>query len=150
MVVLVVVAHRVRVIGQLPRQPVRHRLVRRALHAGVEGDPGLGQSRPGPAADAAADQRLHPVGRQKARQRPVAAAVGIHHPAGRHGTVFDLIELELSGVPKMLEHLAVLIGYRENHVATPHFQNRARSPILVLYPSFSPVSSRRHLRMELF
>ena len=117
--VVVVGADRVRVVLELTGQQGLHLGVRAAGGAGKEPDAGLRQGIPGAAADAAADQRVYPVGLQKAGQGPVAAAAGAHHLAGGHFAAVDLIELELFRVAKVLEHLAVVVGYRDFHERQP-------------------------------
>ena len=77
-VVLVVGAGGVRVIGQRAGQQRFGLCVRRAARAGVQRNARLGQRCARPAADAAADQRVHAVRFEKHRQRPVAAAVCVH------------------------------------------------------------------------
>lgn len=66
---VVVAAHCIRVIGQSACQQVGHRLVRRPRYAGIELDLRLGQGCSGPAADAAADQRLD----ARSRRNPASA-----------------------------------------------------------------------------
>ena len=111
----VVGTHRVRVVGQAPRQQGGHRPVGVPRRAGVESDARLGQSVSGAAADAAADEGLHAVLPQEARQGPVAAAVGVHHPAGDHRAVFHVVELELLRVAEVLEYLTVFISDCDFH-----------------------------------
>jgi len=53
---------------------------------------------------------------QEARQRAVAAAIGIDHFGGDDPVAVDLIDLELLGVAKVLEDLAVCIGNCNFHV----------------------------------
>ena len=77
--VVVVGADGVGVVAQPAGQQGLHLGVGAAGGAGVELDAGLGQGVPGPAADAAADQGVHLMRLQEARQGPVAAAVGVHH-----------------------------------------------------------------------
>ena len=55
------------------------------------------------------------LGLQKARQGPVAGAVGIHHLRGGHPALLGLINFELGRVAEVLEHLAVFIGYCDFH-----------------------------------
>jgi len=68
------------------------------------------------AADAAADERVHAVLHQEARQRAVAAAIGVDHFGGDDPVTVDLIDLELLGVAKVLEDLAVFVGNCNFHV----------------------------------
>ena len=73
----VMAAKDVRLEHQLARQQSFHRLVRTAIDPAVQGDPRLGQSRLGAAANTAADQGVHALSLQEARQRPVTGAVGV-------------------------------------------------------------------------
>ena len=78
-VMLMMAAHGVRIVRQLPGQQGGHCLVRVAGHAGVELDAGLSQGRAGAAANAATDKCVHMMGGQEPGQSTVAAAVGVHH-----------------------------------------------------------------------
>ena len=100
---------------QSARQQLRHPLVRVAGAAGVQPDARFRQRHLGAAADAAADQGIHLVCLQEARQGPVAAAVGVHHLGGDDRAVLHVIELELCRVTEVLEHLAVFIGDCDFH-----------------------------------
>ena len=113
---VVVAALGVGVKGQLARQQVGHLAVRITGDAGVELNARLGQSGAGAAADAAADQGVHPVALEKTGQSAVAAADGTDHLGGDYLSVLDLIELKLFTVAEVLEHLAVFIGYCKFHV----------------------------------
>ena len=112
---MVVGALGVRVVGERPLQQGRHALVRPAGYAGVELDAGLRQGGAGPGADAAADQGVHPVALEEARQGAVAAAHGADHLGGGHRAVRRVVQLELLTVAEVLKHLAVFIGYRDFH-----------------------------------
>ena len=59
------------------------------------------------------------MGGQEPGQSTVAAAVGVHHAAGGDGAAVHLKELELTGMPEVLEHLAVFISNCENQKDTP-------------------------------
>ena len=83
--------------------------------SGVQLDAGLGQGHLGTASDAAADEAVHAVGCQEARQSAVAAAVGVHHLGGDHGAVFHVVEFELGRVAEVLEDLSVFIGNCDFH-----------------------------------
>ena len=97
---VVVAAHCIRVIGQSACQQVGHRLVRRPRYAGIELDLRLGQGCSGPAADAAADQRLDAPLTQESSQRPVAAAGIIHHLTARAAPSYTSPILNRSVCPK--------------------------------------------------
>ena len=83
-----------------------HRCVRFAADAAVELDTGLRQCHLGTAADTAADQGIHALLHQKARQYAVPTAVGIHDLCTDNLAFRDLIELKLRGVTKVLENLS--------------------------------------------
>ena len=70
-------------------------------------------------ANAAADQGIHPLGLQKARQGTVAGTVGIHHLGRGHLAVLHLINFKLGCVAEVLEHLAVFVSNCENQKDTP-------------------------------
>lgn len=128
---VVVAALGVGVKGQLALQQIGHFAVRIAGDAGVELDTRLGQRGAGTAADTAADQSVHTVPLEEARQSAVAAAHGADHLGGDHLAVLDLIELKLFTVAEVLEHLAVFVGYCEFHHQhltgiVPHFSKNAR------------------------
>ena len=102
-------------IYQRAGQQIGDALVGVAGAARVELDAGLGQGRLGAGADAAADQAVHAVGCQKARQGAVAAAVGGHHLGIRQSAVHDVIDLELFRVAEVAVHIAVFIGDCDFH-----------------------------------
>ena len=85
-------------------------VLRFAADAAVELDTGLRQCHLGTAADAAADQGIHALLHQEARQRAVAAAVGVHHFLPDDLAVRHFIDLELLRVAEVLENLTVFIG----------------------------------------
>ena len=93
------------------------------LNARINLDACLGQGHLSSAANAAADQSLHLMLFEKNRQSAVTGAAGIHHSALISLTLFHLIHLELLGFAKVLEHLAVFIGYRDFHGKSPPFCN---------------------------
>ena len=83
-----------------------HRRVRLAADAAVEPDARLCQRRLRATADTAADQGIHALLHQKARQYAVPTAVGIHDLCTDNLAFRDLIELKLRGVTKVLENLS--------------------------------------------
>lgn len=91
------------------------RLIRIPLNAGINLDACLGQSHLSSAADAAADQGLHLMLFEKNCQSAVSGAAGVYYSALAGLAVFHLIHLELLGFAKVLEHLAVFIGYCDFH-----------------------------------
>ena len=94
------------------------------LNTGIDLDACLGQGYLSSAANAAADQSLHLMLFEKNRQSAVTGAAGIHHSALISLAAFHLIHLELLGFAKVLEHLAVFIGYCDFHgESSPPFCN---------------------------
>ena len=108
-------AQHVRQENQPARQQILHGLVGAAGDPAVQLDARLGQGCFGAAANAAADEGVHALGLQKARQGPVAGAVGIHYLRGKHPALLSLINFELGRVAEVLEHLAVFIGHCDFH-----------------------------------
>lgn len=53
----------------------------------------------------------------------MAAAVGIHHYRMGYLAIFYSIQLKLSGVTKMLEHLTVFISYCDFHLLSSFLLN---------------------------
>ena len=81
----------------------------------VQGNACCCQRHLGTAADAAADQCVCIQCGQHTGQGTVAAAVGIHHLRGYNFSILDIINLELSGMAKVLEDHTVFISYRNSH-----------------------------------
>ena len=108
--VIVVVAPDIGVVAERPRQQCVYRRVRLAADAAVEPDARLCQRRLRATADTAADQGIHALLHQKARQYAVPTAVGIHDLCTDNLAFRDLIELKLRGVTKVLENLSPPIG----------------------------------------
>ena len=79
-VVLMMTALDIRIIRKRTGQESCDRVVRAALYSAKQADIRLRQRRLCAAADAAADQGIHALCRKEARQRAVAAAVGIYDP----------------------------------------------------------------------
>lgn len=107
----VVVTADVGVIAQVAGQQRVYRGVGVPAHTAVEADAGPGQGDLCAAADAPADQRIHAALHQKAGQRPVAAAVGVHDLRPADLSVGDLIDLKGLGVAKVLKDLSVFISH---------------------------------------
>lgn len=106
---VMMVAMHVGIKGKRSRQQGRYGFVRRALHAAVQRDAGLGQGHLRAAADAAADQRIDALGLQKSSQRAVAAAHRIDDFRVDDCAVFYFVNLKLFCVAEMLENLALFI-----------------------------------------
>lgn len=111
----VVVTVDVGVIAQVAGQQRVHRGVGVPAHTAVEADADPGQGDLCAAADAPADQRIHAALHQKAGQRPVAAAVGVHDLRPADLSVGDLIDLKGLGVAKVLKDLSVFISHCDFH-----------------------------------
>ena len=108
-------AYGIRVEGEGAGEKSLHGGVGRGGDTGVELNAGLGQGGPGAAADAAADESVHAPLRQEPGQGPVAAALGVMDLGGDHLVLRHVVDLELSAVAEMLEHLAVLVSDRDLH-----------------------------------
>ena len=107
---VVVVAVNIGIIAQISAEQCVHRCVSVSADTAVELDARFGQRCLRSAADAAADQRIHAVLHQKARQRAVTAAVGINNFRMNDLAIRSFIKLKLLGVAEMLENLTVFIG----------------------------------------
>lgn len=114
-VLTVVIAHHIGVIGQGSGGQCFRRRIRITVHAAIQLDTCRRQCRLGTAADTAADQRVHMQRAQNARQRAVAAAVGIHHFRGNDVAVFHIVDLELLRVAKVLKNFSVFVSDRNSH-----------------------------------
>ena len=117
---VVMVAVGVAAVAERARQQGLHRRVRAALHACVELYARLGQGHARAAAQAAADEGVHAVGAQEAGQGPVAKAARGQDGAVDDLAVLDVVELELLGVAKVLEHAAVFVSDCYFHVCYLH------------------------------
>ena len=107
LVVVVVGAVDVRVEDQLSGQIVGHSGVCGAGKASEQLDAGLHQRHLRPGADAAAEQDVCAMLYEKARQCAVALTIRRDDLGTQELAVFGLIELELCGAAKVLEHLTV-------------------------------------------
>ena len=91
------------------------RRVRRAVHPAVQADARRGQRRLGPAADAAADQGIHPPGLQQSGQSAVSLPVCAQHPGFGDAAILHGVQFELFGAAEMLEDAAVFVSYCDFH-----------------------------------
>ena len=114
-VVGMMIAMRIRVVFQRPGGKGPCRGIRRALDTGVEFDSRIGQRHPGAHADAAADQSVHFGRVQETGQRAVAAAVGVDDLFSHDGSILGIVQLELRGMPEMLEHFSVFVSDCDSH-----------------------------------
>ena len=115
LVVVVVGAVDVRVEDQLPGQIVGHGGGCIAGKAAEQLDAGLHQRHLRPGADAAAEQDVCAMLYENARQCAMALSIRRDDLGAQELAVFGLIELELCGAAKVLEHLAVFIGDCDFH-----------------------------------
>lgn len=113
--VVVVVAMGVGVKAELSGQIVCNCRVCRAADPAKQLDACLCKGVLCPGADAAAEHRIGIVLGQKAHQCTVALPVGGNDLAGRHLSVFDLVELELCRVAEVLEYHTVFIRNCDFH-----------------------------------
>ena len=116
-VIMMMTALRVGIVVQASGQKRRHRFIRISLHAGIQTDPRVVQRHPRAHSDPAADQRLHAVRLQEARQRSVSATLCADHRFLRHLSILCLIQLEALTMSEMLKNLSVFIGYRNFHLS---------------------------------
>ena len=114
--VVVVIAADIRIVAEISGQQRMDSRVGITADTAEEPDARLCQRLLRAAADAAADERVHTVLHQEASQRTMAAAVGIDHFGSDDPVAVDLIDLELLGVAKVLEDLAVCVGNCNFHV----------------------------------
>ena len=112
---VMVVAVDIGIIAEVSDQQRRDRRVRLTADAAVELDARLCQRGLRAAADAAADQSVHAALHEEARQRAMAAAVGVDHLCADDLAVRYVVELELRRVAKVLEDHAVFIGNCDFH-----------------------------------
>ena len=106
----VVVAADIGIIIQIARQECFHSIVSVTGNAAIELDASLSQSHLCTAADATADQNINTAAKQEACQSAVTAAVGIHDLGGNNAAVFDIVDLKLLGMTKMLENQLVCVS----------------------------------------
>ena len=104
-----------RIIAQRAVQQRHHRRIRISEYASKQADASLGQRLLGSRSNPAANQGIHTLLLQEARQSPVARAGRICELRFRNTIILDMENLELSGMSKMLKNSAVLIGYCDNH-----------------------------------
>ena len=119
MVVIMIVVMMIAVGGAILREHAGDQLgngfVRGTGDAGVELDVRVIQRDLRAHADAAADQRVNAQFFEQTSQRAVAAA-GDGDDRAAHFAVVDLVDLELLGVAKVLEDLAVFVGDCDFHM----------------------------------
>ena len=113
---VVMVAVDVRIIQQLAFDQRLHCFICAALDAAEQLDASLCQCVLCACADAAADQRVNAALCKQPCKCAMSAAVGADDLGRDDLTVLNVIQLELSGVAKMLEDVAVFISYCDSHI----------------------------------
>ena len=88
-----------------------------ARATGIDGDPSLVQRVDGTATDAAADERVDAALRQDTREGTVPGTVGAHDLRGDDLALLHVIDIELLGLAKLLEDVAVIVRDRNPHDA---------------------------------
>ena len=115
MIVIVVSATGAGIVIQLTCQEVRYDLIAITTDTAVNCNIRFSKGHSGATADTAADEGIHTQRLQKASQRTVAVAAGIHHLRGYHLAVFYIVNFEIGSMAKVLEHQACLISNRNFH-----------------------------------
>ena len=119
--VVVVVTMGVGVKAELSGQIICYCRVCRAADPAEQLDACLHQCYLRTGADAAAEHNFCAMLYEKARQCAVALTIRRDDLGAQELAVFGLIELELCGAAKVLEHLAVVVWDREFHVGILQF-----------------------------
>ena len=124
MLMVVVVTVHVRVIAELSAHIGPDGLVRRTGNAAKQLYSRICKRRLCTCADASAYERVHTVLPEEPGQCAVAAALCIHDLLGSNRAVFNVIELELLRVAKVLEYRTVFISYCNTHdiLSFPNFR----------------------------
>ena len=112
----VMAAYRIRVIIQSPSKKLFYLLVRIAGAPRIQVDSCLRQRRARTAANTAADQHIDPAAKQKARKSAVPLSVSVYNLSIHNLLIFYMVYLEFLRMPKMLEHLSVLISHCNLHL----------------------------------
>lgn len=115
MIVAVMIAVDIRIILQAVRQKRLYRFIRSTGHTAVKFDPCLSESLLCPSPNATANQHIHLPFRQKTRQSAVAAARRVHHLFIGNLSILCVVDLDLTGMSKMLKYHSILIRYRNSH-----------------------------------
>ena len=111
----VMAAVRIGVKDKMTGQIVRHSCVCIAGNAAKQLNPGLCKSVLRTGTNTAAENDIYTVLNKEAHQCTMALPIGRNDLAGRKLTVFDVIDLELCGVAKVLEHLTVFVRNCDFH-----------------------------------
>ena len=119
----VVAAVYVRIVSKSPCKKCQNRFVRVSGNAAVQLDASLCQGILCASADSAADQSIHTVLPQKSCQSAVAAAVGVYDFRRSDLSIFDVIDLKLGSVSKVLKNLSIFISNCNFHCKIHSFLN---------------------------
>ncbi len=111
----VVVTSGVGIIGERSFRKSLCGVIRRALDSGIEHDSHIRKRCLGSHADPAADQSVCFYCLQETRKGAVSVPVGINNLLIHDLSIFDVIQLELFGVAKVLEDLSVFICNCNSH-----------------------------------
>ena len=106
LMMVMVIAMYIRIISQIACKQCVHRIISTSADTAEKTNACLRKCILCTAADTAADQGIHALLHQKARQYAVPTAVGIHDLCTDNLAFRDLIELKLRGVTKVLENLS--------------------------------------------
>ena len=109
---------------------IRNNAVSCAGNAAKQLNPGLCKSVLRTGTNTAAENDIYTVLNKKAHQCTMALPIGRNDLAGRKLTVFDVINLELCGVAKVLVYLTVFIRNCDLHTKNSSLCTRFSFPIL--------------------
>lgn len=112
---IVMITMYIRIEIQPSRKQSADCLVRTAADAAVQFDTDFCQRGLCAASNAAADQNIHMAAAQKASQCPMSASMSIYNLRAFDFFLFNIIDLELCRMAKMLKHLSIFIGYCNSH-----------------------------------
>lgn len=106
----VVIAGCIRIKYQRIIQKCLHLLIRISLYAREQLDSRRCQRISGAAADSAANQNIHAVSFQKARQASVSLTVGVYYRRRHDFSAFRLINFEFFAMSKVLKYLFIFVS----------------------------------------
>ena len=92
-----------------------HCLIRIAFRSGAQFNPCFSKRCLRSAADAAADQHIHRLFRQKTCQGPMSHTIGSDYFTGDYFIVLNLIYFKKLGSSKMLKYISIIISYSYFH-----------------------------------
>lgn len=112
---VVMIAARIRIILQRTRRKRLCRFIRRTFYAGVQPDTGFCDGCPSHRADPAAKQDVRFCRFQKTCKSAVMDAVGVNDLFVHDPSFLDVVQFELLRLAEMLENFSVLIGDCDSH-----------------------------------